>query len=96
MGRWDEDLKTVECFTCGKICKGNKDIVLCDNCRKMYDGFVLMGCANCGNNKMVLLTENLRPKLEWLIANGFAVKKVSQTYFVLYPFCPRCKGGKNG
>lgn len=89
--RWDKGIKQTKCFLCGASCIGDEDIVLCGSCKRQYDGFILMGCANCGNSKIVLLTESLRPKLEWLKANNFAVEQVHHTYFVMYPFCPSCK-----
>jgi len=95
--RWDEDFKGSECFICGDLTKQEGDIVLCGQCKADYDGYILMGCMNCGNSQIVLLTENLKPKLKWLKENGFAIKKSHHTYFVVYPFCPKCrKGGKRG
>lgn len=92
MEKWYDGVKNMECFTCGGLCKPQQgDIILCEKCKTDYDGYVLMGCMNCGNNKAVLLTENLKPRLEWLRENGFAVKRVHHTYFAVYPFCPKCK-----
>ena len=89
--RWDEGLKHTDCFTCGTLCKTEGTITLCEKCQKKYDGYALMGCIFCGNQQTVLLTKELKPKIEWLKANGFAVERCHNTYFVIYPFCPKCE-----